>query len=109
MKLGYYKVRKDGDSYHFLRVWVKDGVKYYQVDHGLPEVANSEREQLYQEDYEVIKEYTQSNPISIKSPRVVIKFKEGETEHQMEARNWTTVERILRDFPRLAKELGFKE
>lgn len=111
MKLdaGYYKI-SSGDqlnkTYHFLRVWNKDGKKYIQIDHGLPQELDADYERWFVQDYRLITTYSVRQPIQILSPKVIFEFTEGTEKHQMEARNWYVVRRILEQFPRLKKALG---
>jgi len=108
---GYYKVRRGRRldiSYHFLKVWVEKGQKYLQIDHGLPQVLSHEEENYFIRDSEIIKRYNHQHPIIVESPRIIFAFMESGHSHQMEARNWAVVERILEQFPRLWKAIRMK-
>jgi len=109
---GYYKIssgKRMDKSYHFLRVWIQDGEKYIQIDHGMPQVLEKDHELWFVQDYHLITTFSAHHPIDIRSPKVTFEFREGNESHRMEARNWDVVRRILEQFPRLKKALGGNE
>jgi hypothetical protein len=109
---GYYKVRRGkhlNTSYHFLKVWVEGKQKFIQIDHGLPQQLSGDEENYFVRDYEIIKRYSAHHPIRVESPRIIFEFKESGCTHQMVARNWAVVRRILDQFPRLWKAIKMRE
>lgn len=106
---GYYEVvrgAKFEKEFHLMRVWVKDGKKFVQLDHNLPQELNDEDERWLVQDYQIHRQFTNRKPIEIVSPKVIIQFSlTGGGSHKMIARNWHQVVRILEQFPRLKRAL----
>ncbi len=112
MKLdaGYYKIKSRAgyfSKFHYLRVYIKNGKRYYQIDHGQPQEENTNEAQLL-EGYEIVKKIL--NPIQVKNPCLTISFEDEDRDSFiLRARNDYSFKRIITFFPRVAKALGLQQ
>lgn len=105
---GYYKLKRGTtmfSSYHFLRVFIKDGNKYFQLDHGIEELVhkNTARD-LHDHGYQIEKKYTRLSPPQYNKVRARIEFEDEEgCKYELVASNGFVLDHIFRLFPRLKK------
>lgn len=109
--LGYYKVKIEkgyfGSSFHYMRVFVKEKVRYIQMDHGLPQRADKCEEEMIQR-YKLIKKITK--PVEINQLKVMVKWKDEDgDEFTLIAKDNYVLYRIFELFPRLAKVFGVEK
>jgi len=100
IRSGFYKFKHQGN--HYLRIFFKEGIQYYQVDHGQPDKMET-FDQLYGTNPD-IKRITR--PISVNNITATISFEDqdGDT-FEFAAKNIHTLKRIFSEFPRVAKAL----
>lgn len=107
LETGFYKIkskRRLVATYHYLRVFVKQGKRYYQIDHGLPDEMDK-NESYSLNGYEVVKRILR--PIEVKNVKLSVEFEDedGDT-FILSGRNLNSVDRIFINFPRVGKALG---
>lgn len=102
---GYYKIRHKeshfGKNVQYMRVFVKEGVKYFQIDHGSEEKA-ADREEDIAACYDILKRITK--PITINRLSLTLNWTDEDgDEFKLTARNSYVLNRIFELFPRLKK------
>ncbi len=109
---GYYKIKIKGWSRdfpnHYLRVFIKDKIKYLQIDHGIPTEAEKCEEEVTMQ-YEIVKRLTPGTPIQVNQLMISISWVDEDKDlFEFQVRNIHAFERVLRLFPRVARALGVK-
>ena len=109
LDVGFYKIKSKGgrssNTFHYLRVFVKDKNKYVQIDDEEPVEANDEMAILL-ESYTLIKRITHHNPVEVNNAVLTISWKdEDEDPFEMKMRNIQVFKNALNLFPRVAKAL----
>ena len=107
MKLdpGYYKIAPKrqllSSSCHYLRVFVRNKVKYFQLDHAPPELA-SKVEMDYLDHYKIVKKII--NPIQVNKLSFKLTWIDEDGDHfEMGGTGSHILDSILKNFPRVAK------
>lgn len=105
---GFYKLEKGTspfNTWHYLRVYVKDGQKYYQIDHSLPiEVDKQTASYMHDEGYKILSKISQNNPPQYTKIIAKVEFEDEEgARYKFIARSGTVLEYIFKQFPRLKK------
>ena len=113
LDVGYYKIknrsRRASNTFHYLRVFIKDGRRYVQIDHGVPQEANDEIAILL-ESYTLVKRITHHNPIQVNNSVMTVSWNDEDSDpFELKMRNIQTFKKALDLFPRLKKALSFKE
>lgn len=103
---GYYKV-KWGEgilaTHHYLRVFVRDGKKYCQLDHGPEELVTSDTASRFHDyDYRIVKKLSRTHPPDYQNIKVEVSFEDEEgASYKMIAKSGLILENIFKLFPRL--------
>ncbi|MEO9801979.1 MAG: hypothetical protein ABJF04_01970 [Reichenbachiella sp.] len=105
---GYYKLKRGSSimaTYHFLRVYLKDGKKYYLLDHMTEQSVRRETAgDMHAEGYTIIKKYPPNNGPKYNKVKAKIQFEDEEgCQFEMVARSGVVLEYIFKLFPRLKK------
>ncbi|REE01052.1 hypothetical protein [Marinoscillum furvescens] len=108
MKLdpGYYKVKRKsrfvgGVTCHYLRVYVEGKKKYIQFDHGLPQEAEDQEDEIIH-GYMIVKKITR--PVEVKKIQVSVEWQDEDGDSfVMRAKNSYVLKRIFEYFPRVLK------
>ena len=113
LDVGYYKIknrsRRAFNTFHYLRVFIKDGRRYVQIDDGVPQEANDEMAILL-ESYTLVKRRTHHKPVEVNSAVMTISWNDEDSDpFEMKMRNIHNFKRTMNLFPRLKKALSFKE
>ena len=113
LDVGYYKIknrsRRASNTFHYLRVFIKDGRRYVQIDDGVPQEANDEMSILL-ESYTLVKRITHHNPIEVNNAVMTISWNDEDADpFEMKIRNIHNFKRTLDLFPKIKKALSFKE
>lgn len=109
MKLdtGYYKIkwrRRQFAPISYLRVTYQGKDKYFQFDHGQPYKVTLDDETFEIQNFTILKKITK--PLDFRSPLITVSFNDEDGDHcEMKARNLSSFERILEQFPRLKNAL----
>ena len=102
LDVGYYNIksksRRASNTFHYLRVFVKDKNKYVQIDDGTHEEANEDM-QILLESYTLIKRITPRNPVEVSNAVMPISWKdEDQDPFELKARNIQTFKNALKSF-----------
>ena len=111
LDVGYYKIknrsRRASNTFHYLRVFIKDGRRYVQIDDGVPQEANDEMAILL-ESYTLVKRITHHNPVEVNNAVMTISWNDEDSDpFELRMRNIQTFKNALKLFPRLKKALNF--
>ena len=112
LDVGYYNIksksRRASNTFHYLRVFVKDKNKYVQIDDGTHEEANEDM-QILLESYTLVKRITPHNPVEVSNAVMPISWKDADEDpFEMKIRNIQTLKNAIKLFLRLAKALGLR-
>jgi len=113
LDVGYYNIksksRRASNTFHYLRVFVKDKNKYVQIDDEEPVEANDEMAMLM-EPYTLVKKITHHNPVEVNNAVMTISWSDEDSDpFEMRMRNIQPFKNALALFPRIKKALSFKE
>ena len=113
LDVGYYKIknrsRRASNTFHYLRVFIKDGKRYVQIDDDAPQEADDEMAILL-ESYTLIKKITYHNPIDVNNAVMTVSWNDEDSDpFELKMRNIHNFNRTMNLFPRLKKALTFKE
>ncbi len=112
MKLepGFYKIRLGNgafDTFHYLRVFNKNGQLFYQLDHGIPELVKGKLDETVLDNSRIVKKI--SKPITVNNIKTTVAFEDEDGDcYEFSARNILSLKRIFSEFPRVAKGFGIK-
>lgn len=112
MKLepGFYKIKlKNGafGTFHYLRVFYKNGEHFYQLDHGIPETVKGKLDDTVLDNSRIVKKI--SKPITVNNIKTTVAFEDEDGDSfEFTARNLQSLKRIFSEFPRVAKQFGIE-
>ncbi len=110
---GIYKIRKKSSGfrfipdYHYLIVFVKNRVKYFKVDHGLPQDIKVDDEIWFLEGYEIVKKLSRNQKVAYNNVRIEFQWNDEENHpFKLQVRSWGALQNIFKSFPGILKALG---
>ncbi len=113
MKLapGFYKLRtrdtwgRKFTAFSYLRIRKEQQQRYMQLNHGLEEELDDEKEKLLLESFTIVKQI--KKPISVTNATISVTFRDEDGDpFEMQVRHVEGLDRIFNSFPRVYKELG---
>ena len=110
MEPGFYKIRISNGAFgtfHYLRVFNKNGEVLYQLDHGIPERVKGKLDETVLDTARIVKKIFK--PITVNNIKTTVAFEDEDGDsYEFRARNILSLKRIFSEFPRVAKEFGMK-
>ncbi len=109
MKLesGLYKIsdrRKPFPIMHLLKVFVKDGKKFYQIDNEIPQAVDRYGV-MYLDGFQMIRKL--HRPLEIKKARITITWYDQEDDrYETVMTNVQVLRRLFQEFPEIAGACG---
>lgn len=101
---GYYKIEKKGSfdsSYHYMRVFIKNKVKYFQIGNSIPQEADKVEEDIIHY-YKLVKRIRQ--PIQVRKLEIKLSWSDEDGDlFEMNAKSRPVLDNIFELFPRVKK------
>jgi len=107
---GFYKIKISNGAFgtfHYLRVFNKNGELFFQLDHGIPEMVKDKHDETVLDTARIVKKI--SKPITVENIKTTVAFEDEDGDsYEFSARNILSLKRIFSEFPRVAKGFGIK-
>ena len=101
---GYYKIEKRGNfenSFHYMRVFVKNKIKYFQIDNGIASEADKVEDDIIHY-YRLVKQV--KRPVQINKLRIQLSWTDEDGDpFELNAVSRPVLDNIFELFPRLKK------